>query len=79
MMNYEIFKEVVKEKFMDYYLPRWTNYIAYLKGTLEGRSLTVPDSFQAEKAWVNAHNKYVLETGVDPVETAKRMYRKYHI
>ena len=51
----------------DYYLPRWTNYIAYLKGTLEGRSLTVPDSFQAEKAWVNAHNKYVLETGVDPV------------
>ena len=63
----------------DYYLPRWTNYIAYLKGTLEGRSLTVPDSFQAEKAWVNAHNKYVLETGVDPVETAKRMYRKYHI
>lgn len=28
----------------DYYLPRWTNYIAYLKGTLEGRSLTVPDS-----------------------------------
>ncbi|KAB4818087.1 alpha-N-acetylglucosaminidase, partial [Bacteroides thetaiotaomicron] len=63
----------------DYYLPRWTNYIAYLKGTLEGRSLTVPDSFQVEKAWVNAHNKYVLETGVDPVETAKRMYRKYHI
>ena len=63
----------------DYYLPRWTNYIAYLKGTLEGRSLTVPNSFQVEKAWINAHNKYVLETGVDPVETAKRMYRKYHI
>jgi alpha-N-acetylglucosaminidase len=63
----------------DYYLPRWTNYIAYLKGTLEGRSLTVPDSFQTEKAWVNAHNKYVLEAGVDPVQTAKRMYSKYHI
>lgn len=61
----------------DYYLPRWTNYITYLKGTLEGQSLAVPDSFQAEKAWVNAHNRYVLEADVDPVETAKRMYGKY--
>ena len=61
----------------DYYLPRWTNYITYLKGTLEGQSLAVPDSFQAEKAWVNAHNKYVIEPDVDPVEKAKRTYGKY--
>lgn len=63
----------------DYYLPRWTNYITYLKGTLEGQSLTAPDSFEAEKAWVNAHNKYTLKTNADPVEIARRMYDKYRI
>lgn len=61
----------------DYYLPRWTDYIAYLKGTLEGLSLTAPDSFQAEREWVNAHNKYTLTVNADPVETARRMYDKY--
>lgn len=61
----------------DYYLPRWTDYVAYLKGTLEGQSLAAPDSFRAEKEWVNAHNKYTLTTGADPVETAKKLYHKY--
>lgn len=61
----------------DYYLPRWTNYIAYLKGTLEGQILTVPDSFQEERRWVNAHNKYSIVTNADPVETARNLYNKY--
>lgn len=61
----------------DYYLPRWTNYIAYLKGTLEGQILTIPDSFQAERRWVNAHNKYSIVANADPVETARKLYNKY--
>lgn len=61
----------------DYYLPRWTNYIAYLKGTLEGQILTIPDSFQAERRWVNAHNKYSTVANADPVETARKLYNKY--
>lgn len=61
----------------DYYLPRWTNYIAYLKGTLEGQILTIPDSFQAERRWVNTHNKYSIVANADPVETARKLYNKY--
>ena len=61
----------------DYYLPRWTNYIAYLKGMLKGQHLTPPDSFQAERRWVNAHNKYRIVTNADPVETARKLYSKY--
>lgn len=62
----------------DYYLPRWSDYIAYLKGTLEGKELEAPDSFAAERTWVNAHNKYALPADADPVGTAKRLYDKYH-
>lgn len=61
----------------DYYLPRWTDYISYLKKTLERRPATAPDSFYAEKEWVNAHNEYVPETDANPVQTAKMIYEKY--
>ena len=61
----------------DYYLPRWTDYIVYLKGTLEGKSLTEPNSFQAEKIWVNAHNEYTLTTNMNPVDIAKKLYYRY--
>ncbi len=61
----------------DYYLPRWTNYITYLKENLQGETVPVPDSFSAEKAWVNAHNTYTIASHADPVQTAKKMYSKY--
>lgn len=61
----------------DYYLPRWTNYITYLKESLQGETVPVPDSFSAEKAWVNAHNTYTIASHADPVQTAKKMYSKY--
>lgn len=61
----------------DYYFPRWANYIAYLKATLKGQQVTTPDSFSAEKAWINAHNRYIIAKDADPVETAKRMYARY--
>lgn len=63
----------------DYYLPRWATYITYLKRTLEGDSLLLPDFFSVEKSWVNAHNRYVFQDGVDPVEIAEEMYNKYCI
>lgn len=62
----------------DYYLPRWSNYISYLKSTLVGKMIAAPDSFPAEKAWVNAHNKYTLNIDLDPIETAKRLFYKYY-
>lgn len=62
----------------DYYLPRWTDYVAYLNADLDGKSVAVPDSFQAEKAWVNAHNRYQLTSDANPVQTAKRLFDKYN-
>lgn len=61
----------------DYYLPRWSSYLTYLRDTLEGRPSKAPDSFPAEKAWVNAHNRYRLHSNADPVATAQRMFQKY--
>lgn len=62
----------------DYYLPRWTAYVAYLKATLEGQKLQVPDSFEAEKAWVNSHNRYVMANNAEPVKVAKRLFDRYY-
>lgn len=61
----------------DYYLPRWTNYIVYLKASLEGQKIDAPDSFLAEKTWVNAHNKYIMEPNTNPVKKAVKLFRKY--
>ncbi|NDV64133.1 alpha-N-acetylglucosaminidase [Bacteroides sp. 224] len=61
----------------DYYLPRWSHYIADLNEQLNGIAVDAPDSFQAEKTWVNTYNTYTFEVHADPVEVAKKMYCKY--
>lgn len=62
----------------DYYLPRWNNYIAYLKESLNGKSeLEAPDSFEAEKRWINSHNSYTLTPNADAVNTAVELFKKY--
>ncbi|MEG0456015.1 MAG: alpha-N-acetylglucosaminidase C-terminal domain-containing protein, partial [Bacteroides sp.] len=62
----------------DYYLPRWTNYVVYLKALLQGKKVEAPDSYPAEKAWVNAHNTYRLTPEAHPVQTAKQLFEKYN-
>lgn len=62
----------------DYYLPRWTNYIVYLKALLQGQKVEAPDSYPAEKVWVNAHNTYRLNPEARPVQTAKQLFEKYN-
>lgn len=63
----------------DYYLPRWTDYVVYLRGTLAGETLSAPDSFPAEKKWVNSHNRYRLPVNAAPVGTACKLYNKYQL
>lgn len=61
----------------DYYLPRWTNYLAYLKDILSGKNITPPDSFPAEKAWIHSQHQYTLDTSANPVDIARQLFKKY--
>lgn len=61
----------------DYYLPRWTDYVAYLKAVLDGKGTDAPNSYETEREWAKAHNRYRVTSGVSPVEIARRLFEKY--
>lgn len=62
----------------DYYLPRWTDNVAYLKATLKGAQASAPDSFSMGQNWVKAHNRYEMASDADPVGIAWKLFEKYH-
>lgn len=44
--------------------------------TLEGENRKAPDSFEAEKAWVNTHHRHGIQSDAEAVASAKRLFDK---
>jgi alpha-N-acetylglucosaminidase len=51
-----------------YYLPRWEIYFDYLRGNLQGKSVTEPDYFSWERKWVDENQKLSPEKPARPLQ-----------